>query len=158
MLPPYPLETPVTITWPPYKTTLLSSSDGSIYTKTTTFQFPPFAISEIPLWAETIAISDDITAYFSPMQSITPPSMVIGLPGTEAPFPVTKIDYTGRVTGGSSATQTTSDTLSISTPAAVQSGIASNCAKFYKTILGDGCYGIAVANSITPAQFLVGLP
>jgi len=97
-----------------------------------------------------------MTAYFSPMQSIAPPSMVVSLPGTEAPFPVTSVDYTGRVTGGGSPTQTvTATTSAVSTPAAVQSGIVDNCVKFYKTVANDGCYDIAIAHDITPDQFLV---
>lgn len=134
ILPPRPLETPTTITWPPHTISILSSSDGSIYTRKATFKFPPFAFTGISFWAETIA-SDDMTAYFNPIQSIAPPSMVVGLSGTEAPFPVISVEYTGRVAGGGSPSQTvTATTLAVSTPAAVQLGIVDNC-----QALQDGC-------------------
>ncbi|KAJ6044478.1 chitinase [Penicillium canescens] len=37
VFPPYPLETPVTITWPEYETSVLSTSDGTVHTKSTKF-------------------------------------------------------------------------------------------------------------------------
>jgi len=151
VLPPFPLETPATITWPEYTTSLLSSSEGSIYTKTTTIHVPPFVITEIPFWAVTVASMTVESAIFSPMQSIAPPPIVLTLPGTETPFP---LNHT--MTSSSTSATITSST-SVSTPAAVQTGIASNCISFYMAVSGDTCYGIAIAHGITLEQFVVSM-
>jgi hypothetical protein len=37
VFPPYPLEKPVTINWPEYETSVLSTSDGTVHTKSTKF-------------------------------------------------------------------------------------------------------------------------
>lgn len=157
VIPPHPLETPVTITWPKYETSVLSTSDGTTYTKTTAFNVPEFTITEIPFWPETIASTAGFSAYFSPVQSIAPPSLVINLPATEAAFPLDTVDYTARVTPTGSTPVITSSPSAVSTPAAVQSGIASNCVDFYKAADGDGCYKIASDHDITSDQFLVRL-
>lgn len=56
-----------------------------------------------------------------------------------------------------SATATTSNdpttTMGITTPTPTQSGMASDCDKFYKVEKGDGCYAIATSHGITPDQF-----
>lgn len=153
ILPPYPLATPTTLTWPDYVTTLMSSSAGAIYTKTTTVAIDPFVISEIPFWAVTVADPQTVgTAYLSLMQSITPPSVILTVASTELPFPVVSTDYSASLIASATATASTS---AVSTPAAVQSGIASDCIEFYHTIAGDSCYSIAQAYDITQAQFLV---
>ncbi|KAL3428931.1 hypothetical protein BDV09DRAFT_201108 [Aspergillus tetrazonus] len=74
ILPPFPLSTPVTISWPEYVTSIASSSAGTIYTKTTTISIKPFEVTEIPFWPTTVAESSQFQALFSPTQSIAPPT------------------------------------------------------------------------------------
>jgi chitinase len=90
IIPPSPLPAPETITWPDITTTLLSSSGGSIYTKTTVLGVAPFTITEISYWSITVTVGDPVIATFTPEQSIMPPSFIITLPGTEAVFPPSK--------------------------------------------------------------------
>ncbi|GFN18557.1 class V chitinase [Aspergillus tubingensis] len=45
-------------------------------------------------------------------------------------------------------------TFAVTTPAAVQSGIVSDCTEFYQAIANDGCAAIATAHDITLAQFI----
>jgi hypothetical protein len=87
IIPPSPLPAPVTVSWPPLTTTLLSSSGGSIGTKTTVISVPPFTITEIIYWSIVVTSGDPAVATFIPEQSIMPPGFVITLPGTEATFP-----------------------------------------------------------------------
>lgn len=152
ILPPFPLSTAVTISWPEYETTIASSGDGTTYTVTTTISIAPFEISEIPFWPITVAESAHASVYFSPVQSIAPGTTVMTLPGNKATFPLSHTDYSATLTSG-----TVSSTSSVSTPAAVQSGITSDCTEFYFAISGDGCYDIAQAHDITLDQFYVSL-
>lgn len=89
ILPPSPLPTPEVISWPPLTTTLLSSSAGAIYTKTTTISIAPFTITEIQFWSVTVTVGDPTVATFVPEQSVMPPGFILTLPGTEATFPPT---------------------------------------------------------------------
>ncbi|KAK9424886.1 putative chitinase [Seiridium unicorne] len=114
ILPPFPLATPVTITWPEYETTIASSGDGTTYTVTTTISIAPFEISEIPFWPITVASSTQASAFFSPTQSITPPSSVMTLPGNQATFPMFHTDYSATLTSGA-----VSSSSAVSTPAAM---------------------------------------
>ncbi|KAK9636632.1 hypothetical protein HCH54_009921 [Aspergillus fumigatus] len=155
ILPPFPLVSPITIDWPAYQTTIASSSGGTTLTKTTTITVAPFTISEIPFWPITVA-EPGRNAYLSPMQSIAPPTFGLTLPPTEATFPLFHTDYSATLT---TTTSTANATVpSVSTPAAVQSGIVSDCTEFYKAIAGDGCYAIATAHDITLAQFIAWNP
>ncbi|KAH1496588.1 hypothetical protein LV164_003899 [Aspergillus fumigatus] len=138
-----------------YQTTIASSSGGTTLTKTTTITVAPFTISEIPFWPITVA-EPGRNAYLSPMQSIAPPTFGLTLPPTEATFPLFHTDYSATLT---TTTSTANATVpSVSTPAAVQSGIVSDCTEFYKAIAGDGCYAIATAHDITLAQFIAWNP
>lgn len=153
ILPPFPLATPVSITWPAYETTLASSAaDGATVTITTTISIAPFEISEIPFWPITITSSGQGAAYFSPTQSIAPPSTLLTLAGTEATFPLYHTDYSASLGSGATAT---SGATSVSTPAAVQTGIASDCTEFYQASSGDTCYDIAQEHDITLDEFYV---
>ncbi|KFY19639.1 hypothetical protein V491_04321 [Pseudogymnoascus sp. VKM F-3775] len=110
ILPPSPLPAPVTVTWPSLTTTLLSSSGGSIYTKTTVISIPAFTITEINYWSVTVGFGDPTVATFTPLQSITPPGFLLTLPGTEVTFTPTPFpSYAGfkPVPGSSSTTSTT---------------------------------------------------
>ncbi|KAH2284926.1 hypothetical protein KXW02_002191 [Aspergillus fumigatus] len=155
ILPPFPLVSPITIDWPAYQTTIASSSGGTTLTKTTTITVAPFTISEIPFWPITVA-EPGRNAYLSPMQSIAPPTFGLTLPPTEATFPLFHTDYSATLTTTASTANAT--VPSVSTPAAVQSGIVSDCTEFYKAIAGDGCYAIATAHDITLAQFIAWNP
>lgn len=160
ILPPFPLDTPQTITWPDYTTLIASSSDGSTLTKTTTIAVAPFVIDEIPFWPITV-LSTGTDAYLSPTQSIAPPTFGLTLPSDEATFPLFHTDYTSILNAASKTTATASDdtssstTASITTPAAVQSGLVSDCTEFYQAVADDGCSAIASAYDITLAQFVV---
>ncbi|GLA52752.1 hypothetical protein AnigIFM63604_009628 [Aspergillus niger] len=152
ILPPFPLATPITIDWPAYETTIASSSGGATLTKTTTITVAPFTISEIPFWPITVAESGG-NAYLSPMQSIAPPTFGLTLPQTEATFPLFHTDYSATFTTTTSTANATAP--AVTTPAAVQSGIVSDCTEFYQAIANDGCAAIATAHDITLAQFIV---
>ncbi|GAA82059.1 class V chitinase [Aspergillus luchuensis IFO 4308] len=151
ILPPFPLATPITIDWPAYETTIASSSGGATLTKTTTITVAPFTISEIPFWPITVAESGG-NAYLSPMQSIAPPTFGLTLPQTEATFPLFHTDYSATFTTTTSTANATAP--AVTTPAAVQSGIVSDCTEFYQAIANDGCAAIATAHDITLAQFI----
>ncbi|PYI12290.1 glycoside hydrolase [Aspergillus sclerotiicarbonarius CBS 121057] len=163
VLPPYPLETGVTINWPPITTSFASSSDGQTLTKTTTITVPPFHITAIPFWPITVPGSSVNQAYISPLQSITPPAMVITLPGTEAEFPLYHTNYSALVTPSATTTTTTGnataiggatdDSSVVTTPAAIQTGIVSDCTEFYFAVSGDTCAAIAAAYDIALAEF-----
>ncbi|KAI1131229.1 LysM domain protein [Nemania abortiva] len=74
-----------------------------------------------------------------------------------------EVNYTPLTTLTTSATIPTSTTRAtstttvpgngISTPSPVQTGIATNCNKFYLVANGDGCYDIAAAQGITLTDF-----
>ncbi|CZR68450.1 uncharacterized protein PAC_18349 [Phialocephala subalpina] len=87
IIPPSPLPVAETIHWPNLTTTLLSSSAGSTFTKTTTISVAAFIITEITYWSVTVGPDDPKSAMFVPEQSVTPPSFTWNLPPTEATFP-----------------------------------------------------------------------
>jgi chitinase len=90
VLPPYPLGSTQTVSWPELTTTLLSSSaDGSVYVVTTTIDVPAFTITDVSLQPITILPTDTGTYVLDPVQSITPSSFIITLPPYEATFPPT---------------------------------------------------------------------
>ncbi|KAJ6031531.1 hypothetical protein N7540_002263 [Penicillium herquei] len=154
---PYPLSTPVTITWPDYTTTIASSSDGATLTKTTKITVAPFSIDEIPFWPLTVAQTGG-HAFLSPKQSIVPPTFGLTLPGSEAIFPLFHTNYSAFIsteTTIATAKSTRNGTVAYTTtPAAVQNGIVSDCTEFYEAISGDGCYDIATVYGITLDQFI----
>ncbi|KAM5486856.1 putative chitinase [Microsporum canis] len=154
VLPPFPIETPVTVNWPAYTTSVLSSSAGTTYTKTTVINIPPFVVTEIPVWPVTVA-EPGLSALFPPKQSIAPPPLILTLPATEAVFPVTHPEHTKTITTPSMPDPTTSGSATISTPAAVQPGMVSGCREFYKAMAGDNCYGIATSHGTTLEKFIV---
>ncbi|GAA83940.1 class V chitinase [Aspergillus luchuensis IFO 4308] len=164
VLPPYPLDTGVTISWPPITTSLASSSNGQTLVKSTVITVPPFQITEIPFWPITVHDSSIDQAYISAVQSITPPGLVLTLPGTEAEFPLYHTNYSALMTPSATATTTASNITAIggggsegssvvTTPTAVQTGIASDCTEFYYAVQGDTCATIAAAYGITLAEF-----
>lgn len=152
ILPPFPLASPITIDWPPYQTTIASSSNGVTLTKTTIITVAPFTVNEIPFWPITVATTGG-NAFLSPMQSVAPPTFGLTLPQSEATFPLFHTDYSTTLTATTSTANAT--VPSVTTPTAVQSGIVSDCTKFYQAIADDGCYSIATAHNITLAQFIV---
>lgn len=169
VLPPYPLDTGVTISWPPITTSLASSSNGQTLVKSTVITVPPFQITEIPFWPITVHDSSIDQAYISAVQSITPPGLVLTLPGTEAEFPLYHTNYSALMTPSATATTTASNITAIggggsegssvvTTPTAVQTGIASDCTEFYYAVQGDTCATIAAAYGITLAEFNVRVP
>lgn len=57
---------------------------------------------------------------------------------------------------GTTTTKTTTTTTSgngVATPTPTQSGMVSNCKKFYLVVSGDGCYDIAAAAGIALSDF-----
>ncbi|KAK3941414.1 hypothetical protein QBC46DRAFT_458301 [Diplogelasinospora grovesii] len=56
-------------------------------------------------------------------------------------------------TSTQSPATTTSSGNGISTPTPTQTGMVSNCNKFYDVVSGDGCYNIATANGISLDDF-----
>ena len=178
VLPPYPLETASTVTWPDYVTSVAYSSDGATYTKTITIEIPDFTITAIPYWAVTVVSMDgSSTTTFTAEQSVAPPSLLLTLPPTEATFPVVSTDYTSLLespTTSISASATTSSATvtsvtmisgtvtsigsSVYTPAAVQTGLVSDCNEFYYSQDGDGCVSVADAFDISETQFIAWNP
>ncbi|KAJ5542582.1 glycoside hydrolase [Penicillium sp. DV-2018c] len=163
ILPPFPLPTPAVVTWPPVTTSLLVSVDGGVSTTTTTIPVPDFQISAIPLWPVTIA-NNKTTGVMSPVQSITPPSIVITLPGSVAPFPPTTVNYT-RVaesqlagvtitpTATTSTASSTTTTSAIVTPSQIAVNMAPGCTKFYQVQSGDSCWSIEDSFDISASDF-----
>ena len=99
VLPPFPLPSVETITWPPFTTSVLSSTNGVTVTKTTVFTIPVFSTSEIDFWPVIVGSTDPSVATITAEQSVMPPRFTITLPGTEASIQVTE--------SGSSSTTTT---------------------------------------------------
>ncbi|APA10045.1 hypothetical protein sscle_05g048150 [Sclerotinia sclerotiorum 1980 UF-70] len=87
IIPPSSLPGPETINWPSLTTTLLASSAGSVYTKTTVLSVEPFTITETNFWSVTITAGDANHATFIPEQSFMPPAFILNLPGSELTFP-----------------------------------------------------------------------
>jgi hypothetical protein len=152
VLPPYPLSTPTVITWPPYVTSVASSSGGKTYTKTTTIPIPVVTVTAITWWAITAVPNDPAMSIFSPEQSIMPPSLVLTLPATEATFPLTSTDYTS-LWASPARTHGT-----VQTPQPYPGNSPTNCAKFWYVQSGDGCQSIATKNGISVAQFIAWNP
>lgn len=108
VIPPSPLHSTSTITWPALTTTLLVSKGGVISTTTTTITIAPFTITAIPFWPVTVYPTDPASATFSPVQSVMPPSFVITLPGSIATFPPTPFPVYSSGTPVSSLSSSTS--------------------------------------------------
>jgi hypothetical protein len=150
ILPPYPLATPSVVSWSPYVTSVAATSGGTVYTKETTIEIPEFTISAIPFWAITVDVNVTVTV-LNPVQSVIPPSLTLLLPSTEAAFPVSSIDYTSQL-----ASETPS--ISVSTPAAVQTGMVLDCTQFYFSVGGDNCVSVAGGYGLSEAQFIAWNP
>lgn len=151
ILPPKTLPTASVITWPAFTTPVIVSEGGEIHSTKTVISVHPFTITEIPFWPVTVVGSNTVPAIIVPEQSIMPPRMTIILPGTANLFPITEAVST--TSTKTTKTSTSTSTTSVSTPAAVQTGIASNCVKFYKVISGDSCSSIAEAYDISLDDF-----
>lgn len=64
--------------------------------------------------------------------------------------PVTQVFVSGTLTVLPSSTPTTQ---SVATPTPTQTGMVSNCVKFYEAVSGDDCFDIAANNNITLIDF-----
>ncbi|KAI8625119.1 hypothetical protein F5Y19DRAFT_277848 [Xylariaceae sp. FL1651] len=91
ILPPLPLATPSTVTFPPYTTSLevawSTSGSWTRITETTTLNIPPLVISSIPVWEYTVTDTDTATTVLSTFyvtESIRPPPFTI----TDNPNPL----------------------------------------------------------------------
>lgn len=90
VLPPFTLSSAQTITWPPFTTSVLSSSNGVIVTITTVFTIPVFTVSEIDFWPVLVRSTDPTVATFTGEQSVMPPIYTVTMPGAEASIQVTE--------------------------------------------------------------------
>lgn len=92
VLPPSPLPSPTTISFPPFTTSFIVQSviiqgDSTLTSRVTiptTISLPPVTTTEIEVWAVTVFSQDTTLASFPPVQSVTPSSFIITLPGSEA--------------------------------------------------------------------------
>ncbi|KAH8653610.1 hypothetical protein BX600DRAFT_526827, partial [Xylariales sp. PMI_506] len=151
ILPPYQLPDPTVIDdWPPITTSLAVSADGTTSTVTTTITVDPFTVTAIPWWAITVVTIDQTIATFYPEQSVAPPEVVIGLPGSMNTFPLSSTNYTSLLY---SSTSTVGAVSSVSTPSPVQTGITSGCTEFYQAVANDGCSAIASKYGISLDDF-----
>ncbi|KAL6233343.1 hypothetical protein BDW75DRAFT_242143 [Aspergillus navahoensis] len=170
VLPLFPLPTSTTISWPPLTTSLLVSTNGGVSTTTTTISVPEFEVTAIPFWPLTIA-SNQTSGFLSPVQSITPPSLVLELPGSVTPFPQSTVNYTdvaesqvagetiapvatGTITSPATTTAgPTSTTSTVVTPSPIAANMASGCTEFYQVQSGDSCWSIETNNNIAASDF-----
>lgn len=106
IIPPYPLSTRSTITWPTLTTTVLSSSKGVIVTITTTIKIPKVTITAISFWPITVGLDDPPTATFSPVQSIQPPSTVITFSSNVITFSPSQYPQNGVPTSSTTSSST----------------------------------------------------
>ncbi|KAL8830972.1 MAG: hypothetical protein Q9170_005496 [Blastenia crenularia] len=90
VLPPFQLQSTLTLSWPPITTSVLSSSGGTVRTKTTVLSIPPVTTTAIDFWPITIGPDDKEPATITPQQSVMPPSTLITLPATEASIQITE--------------------------------------------------------------------
>jgi chitinase len=100
VLPPYPLGSTTTLSWPILTTTLLSSGASGIKTITTTIKVPAFTLTDISLEPVTLRPTDTATYTINLEQSITPTSFIFTLPPNQATFPPTRIPTSGASVGG----------------------------------------------------------
>ena len=108
VLPPSPLPSPSTISFPPFTTSFViqsiiiqgGSTVTSEVTAQTTISVPPVTSTAIEVWAITVFSQDTTLATFSPVQSVTPLSFAVTLPGSEAapPFPTPTVVPTSTTT------------------------------------------------------------
>jgi chitinase len=114
----------------------------------TTITVSAFTISYVPFWAVTIASDDgtDLTA-FTPVQSITPPSIIFSLPGDETLSRIPSFTYVPWLT-------TTVGEVITATPTPIQNGTVAECTFFYQVEPGDNCTSIAAAVSIRLDTFV----
>ncbi len=95
VLPPIPLPEPSTMSFPPFTTSYIVQTtevtNGQTVTTSKTVQtvinIPPVTTTEIEVWGVTVFSQDTTPATFTAVQSITPLSFVVTLPGS-AYFPV----------------------------------------------------------------------
>ncbi|EED17282.1 class V chitinase, putative [Talaromyces stipitatus ATCC 10500] len=163
ILPPFPLPTTTTVSWPAITTTLLVSSNGGVTTTTTTIPVPEFPLSVVPFWPVTIANNQTFGA-LNPVPSVTPPSLVLNLPGSVTPFPQVTVNYTvvaeNQVTGTSSSTgtitsppSTTITASAVVTPSPIAADMTEGCTQFYQVQSGDSCWSIETTYDIAASDF-----
>lgn len=145
ILPPFPLLASTTISWPILVTPLLVSTNGGISMTTATATVPEFEVTTIPFWPVIIA-SNQTSGVLNPIQSLTPLSVVLVLPGSITPLPPTAVNYTvvaeiqaagetivpiATKTITSPAYTTANSTPSaVVTPSPIASNMASGCINF----------------------------
>jgi LysM repeat protein len=120
------------IGFPVSKTTLITTSK---ITLVTTRKTTPITTSKTTL----IATSRPQTSSF-----VMPPPCL---------FDPIKGEYVCEPTATTTKRTTTKPGNGIVTPTPIQTGVVSNCKKFYKVITGDGCWAIANANGIKLEDF-----
>lgn len=121
VLPPSPLPSPSIISFSSFTTSFIvqsivvqgGSTVTSEVTEQTTISIPPVTTTEIAVWGVTVFSQDTTQASFSPVQSITPLSFVVTLPGSEAvpPFPTPTQTTTTAPVGNPPTTTTSSTTV-----------------------------------------------
>ncbi|KAK4183327.1 hypothetical protein QBC35DRAFT_535808 [Podospora australis] len=151
-LPPSPLATPISVTWPPFQTEVLSSKSGTTYTSYTTISLKPFVISSVSLWPVTVSSIDTNVVTFTPVQSVMPPSTVLTFPGSITLFPPTPITAVpGQNTGG--ICPTTTPGAPVATPTPITGNMPKGCTKFHKVESGESCWSIQQKYGLSAAQF-----
>lgn len=94
VLPPFPLGTTTTVTWPPHTMGILTRFDnGQTSTKTSTVTLDPFTMEGLPLWPLLIGSSDPTSMTVEVTQSVKPPEATITLSPSEATIPPTHFRY-----------------------------------------------------------------
>ncbi|KAI9651823.1 MAG: hypothetical protein M1829_002136, partial [Trizodia sp. TS-e1964] len=149
VLPPYPLGSITTVSWPILTTTLLSLSSNSIFTITTTISVPPFIMTAISLQPITMAATDTATYQLYPVQSVTPTSFTYTLGPNLATIPPTSIPGSAGdgIRGGQPSPSTST---SSTTAAAVIPGVSFHPTPFPVLIQPQPTYSVDFKNIPTP--------
>ncbi|KAL4864055.1 hypothetical protein BDV12DRAFT_201497 [Aspergillus spectabilis] len=112
VIPPFPLETTSTVSWPVYTTPLLSSKENAdIVTIATTITVSPFPIESIPWWPVTIGTSDPTSTEIELVQSVMPPQTWLTLKPNEATIPPTRYPVVTTTTNDDGDEVTTTTTI-----------------------------------------------
>lgn len=159
ILPPFPLGSTTTITFPSMVTSVWTSSSGSTGTKTTLVPVPPLTIDGIPWWPVNIPTTATDPFSFYPLQSFMPPATTISLGPDEVPFsPVPSGSATpAPVFPGTSSVVTVQPqaTSSVSIDASVPSVTFSSATPTATCTTGcgtDGCSLFGGCDSADPAD------
>jgi hypothetical protein len=157
VLPPYPLSTTSTVTWPDYITSFLVSASGTVSTTTTTIPVTPFPVTSVPFWPVTVVSNNNTSGVLIPEPSVAPPSFVIDLPGSVTPFPVTSTNYTviamGQTASGTTTGSPTTATTGVTTPTPFPADMEDGCTQFHLVQSGDSCWSIETSYDIAASDF-----